>query len=122
MPQYIAFPFDFDSRGMTVRPSQREHIRQLIEQVLFTSAGERVYRSAFGSGLMQMVFAPNSDQLAATLHAVTEASLQQWLGDLIQVHRLEITNEDARLDVQVDYSILNTDESRSDRFVRELDL
>jgi hypothetical protein len=42
-----------------------EHIRDLIEQVLFTSPGERVNRPDFGSGLRQLVFAPNSDERAA---------------------------------------------------------
>ena len=33
---------------------------------LFTDAGERVNRPDFGSGLLQLVFAPNSPELAAT--------------------------------------------------------
>ena len=54
----------------------------MIEQLVFTNPGERVNRPDFGSGLQQMVFAPNSAELAATLQFTTQALLQQYLGDL----------------------------------------
>jgi phage baseplate assembly protein W len=55
-----------------------DHIRDLIEQVLFTSPGERVNRPDFGSGLMQLVFAPNSDELATATQFMVQGALQQW--------------------------------------------
>ena len=39
-------------------------MRDMIEQVLFTAPGERVNRPDFGCGLLQMVFGPNSSELA----------------------------------------------------------
>ena len=56
----IDFPFHFDARGRTATPPTTDHIRDMIEQLLFTAPGERVNRPDFGSGLLQMVFAPNS--------------------------------------------------------------
>ena len=61
----IDFPLHFDDRGRTAATDDDEHVRDLIEQVLFTAPGERVNRPTFGSGLLQLVFAPNSDALAA---------------------------------------------------------
>lgn len=119
---HIAFPFDFDRQGLTATTLEDDHVRQMIDQLLFTAPGERVNRPNFGSGLMQLVFAPNSNQMAAALQASAQAALQQWLGDVIEVHDLEVTNEDSRLYVQLDYSIIKTDERRSDTFVRELDV
>lgn len=116
----VAFPFDFDRRGLTASASDSDHIRQMIDQILFTAPGERVNRPTFGSGLMQLVFAPNSDQLAAALHAGTQAALQQWLGDVIEVHNLDVINDEEMLSVTLVYSILQTDERRSDTFVREI--
>ena len=81
----IDFPFHFDGRGRTAEAATDEHVRDLIEQVLFTSPGERVNRPTFGSGLMQLVFAPNSDELATATQFLVQAALQQWLGDLIEV-------------------------------------
>jgi phage baseplate assembly protein W len=38
---------------------------------LFTALGERVYRPTFGSGINQLVFAPNNEELAtATAGAI----------------------------------------------------
>ena len=48
----LDFPYHFDGRGRTARHRREEHIRDLIEQVLFTSPGERVMRPDFGSGLL----------------------------------------------------------------------
>lgn len=116
----IAFPYDFDRQGLTATAIEDDHVRQMIDQLLFTSPGERVNRPTFGSGLMQLVFSPNSEQLAAALHASTQAGLQQWLGDVIEVHNLEVVNEDSRLYVLLDYSVVRTDERRTDTFVREV--
>ena len=79
------FPYPIDTRGRTAQADDDDHIRDLIEKVLFTSPGERVNRPDFGSGLMQLVFAPNSDELAAATQFSVQGALQQWLGDLIEV-------------------------------------
>ena len=60
-----AFPFQFDMRGRTATTDDATHIRDMIEQLLFTAPGERVNNPDLGSGLLQMVFAPNSTELAA---------------------------------------------------------
>ena len=64
----VDYPFSFDTRGRTSDTTADDHIRDLIEQILFTSPGERVNRPTFGCGLNQLVFAPNSPELAAALH------------------------------------------------------
>src|SRR5271165_734476 len=56
----IAFPFRIDGRGRTALVDDNSHIRDLIEQLLFTNPGERVNRPTFGSGLLALVFQPNS--------------------------------------------------------------
>src|SRR4051812_11330343 len=117
----LQFPFDYDRQGLTATANDEDHVRQMIEQLLFTAPGERVNRPAFGSGVNQLVFAPNSDQLAAALHASTQAALQQELGDLIEVHELEVINQEERLYVKLDYSLLRTQQRRSDTFIAEVE-
>jgi len=112
----LDFPFDFDDAGRTATTDDDDHIRDMIEQLLFTSPGERVNRPNFGSGLLQMVFEPNSPELAATLQFTVQAALQQWLGDLIEVQALEVRSEDATLRVTVQYRVRRTEEQRSDTF------
>ena|SRR4028118_1904140 len=113
----IDFPFHFDARERTASAGDDDHIRDMIEQLLFTNPGERVNRPDFGSGLLQMVFAPNSPEIAAALQFTVQASLQQWLGDVIQVHSLEVTSEDSTLRVELSYVVLRTAEQRAEVFV-----
>ena len=114
----IDFPFHFDGRGRTAEAATDEHVRDLIEQVLFTSPGERVNRPTFGSGLMQLVFAPNSDELATATQFLVQAALQQWLGDLIEVGDVQVKNEDAVLHVTVQYTVRRTQQSQVADFRR----
>jgi phage baseplate assembly protein W len=114
----IDYPFHFDERGRTAPVDEEGHIRDLIEQVLFTAPGERVNRPTFGSGLLQLVFAPNSDALAATTQMTVQGALQQWLGDLIAVLSVELNSHDSTLEVQVQYVILRSQERRLEQFQR----
>ena len=103
---HVDFPYQFDSRGRTASPDDDDaHIRDLIEQVLFTTPGERVNRPDFGSGLLQLVFQPNSVELAAATQFLVQGSLQQWLGDLILVEAVEVEADDATLRVTVQYVV-----------------
>jgi phage baseplate assembly protein W len=82
----IEFPYGLDARGRTAAAAtDDDHIRQMIEQVLFTSPGERVNRPTFGTNLMNLVFAPASSEIATTTQYLVQAALQQWLGNLIQL-------------------------------------
>ena len=114
----IDYPFHFDERGRTGSVDEESHIRDLIEQVLFTAPGERVNRPTFGSGLLQLVFAPNSDALAATTQMTVQGALQQWLGDLISVESVEVNSQDSTLEVQVQYVVRRSQERRREQFQR----
>ena len=114
----IDFPFHFDSRGRTATTDDNDHIRDMIEQFLFTNTGERVNRPEFGSGLLQLVFAPNSSELASTLQFTVQAGLQRWLGDVIEVRGLEVVSEDAKITVDISYLVRRTQEIQSATFVR----
>jgi phage baseplate assembly protein W len=116
----VDFPFHFDSRGSTATTDEDGHIRDLIEQVLFTAPGERVNRPGFGSGLMQLVFEPNSEELAATTQLLVQSALQQWLGDLIEVESVAVNREDAILQVSVAYTIRRTQQRRTAQFQKEV--
>jgi uncharacterized protein len=114
----IDFPFHFDRLGRTATTGYDEHVRDMIEQLLFTNPGERVNRPDFGSGLLQLVFAPNSPELAAALQFTLQASLQRWLGDVIDLQALEVVSEDATLRVTVQYVVRRSGETRVETFER----
>jgi uncharacterized protein len=113
----LAFPYSFDTTGHTAQTDLASHIRDMIEQILFTSPGERVNRPTFGSGTAQLVFAPNSDVLAAAQQQAIQAGLQQWLSDLIRVQSVTVTAEDATLLVTVVYTIIQTQQQLTQQFV-----
>jgi phage baseplate assembly protein W len=115
----LDYPFDFDSRGRTAETSDDDHIRDLIEQVLFTTPGERVNRPTFGSGVLQLLFAPNSQALAAATQMTVQGALQMWLGDLIQVEGVDVANDDAKLIVLVRYTVRRNQQRQVARFVRQ---
>lgn len=114
----IDFPFHFDPRGRTAATDDNDHIRDMIEQLLFTNPGERVNRPDFGSGLLQLIFAPNSTELAATCQFTMQAGLQQWLGDLIEVQTLEVISENSELRIDLEYRVRRTNQVLVTQFSR----
>jgi phage baseplate assembly protein W len=116
----VDFPFRVDGRGRSAAADEDEHVRDLIEQVLFTAPGERVNRPTFGTGLMQLVFAPNSDELATATQFLVQGALQQWLGEVIEIGEVEVTSRDATLEVVVRYRRKPSGQPQVATFGREL--
>jgi phage baseplate assembly protein W len=116
----IDYPLHIDGRGRTAETDTDGHIRDLIEQVLFTSQGERVNRPDFGTGLLQLVFAPASDELATATQYLVQGALQQWLGELIQVEEVDVSATGARIDVTVAYRVRRTQQRATAQFSREV--
>lgn len=114
----LAFPFHFDRRGRTATADDDTHIRDMIEQLLFTNPGERVNRPDFGSGLMQMVFAPNSPEMAAALQFTLRGALQRWLGDLIELQDLQVASVDSTLTIGVQYVKRRTNQTQTIQITR----
>ncbi len=116
----IDFPYRMDHRGRTASTTYEDHIRDMVEEVLFTAPGERVNRPTFGCGLLQLVFAPNSTELAAAKQYIVQGSLQQWLGDLIQVNSVTIESQDSTLRVNVVYTLRRTQQQQTAQFERQV--
>ena len=112
----LDFPYHIDRLGRTATSDAADHVRDLIEQVLFTSPGERVMRPDFGSGLLAMVFEPNSSALAATSQMLIQGALQQHLGHLIAVHSVEVEAVDSTFHVAVQYVLLADNSVHLDSF------
>jgi hypothetical protein len=114
----LAFPYGFDTTGRTAQSaSLADHVRDMIELILFTSPGERVNRPTFGSGTAQLVFAPNSDVLAAAQQQAIQSGLQQWLSDLIRVQSVTVAADDSTLLVTVVYTLVSNQQQQSQQFL-----
>ena len=116
----IAYPFHIDNSGRTADAGYDLHIRQLIEQLLFTSQGERVNRPDFGTGIDQLVFTPNNDELATATEYLVQGALQQWLADLIHLESVTIKNVESELQITVQYQVLRNQERQIAQFSREV--
>jgi len=114
----LAYPYGFDAQGRTAQAAGDDHIRDLIEQVLFTSPGERVNRPTFGTGLAQLLFAPTSPELATATQFLVQGALQQWLGDLIKFTGVQVESVDSTVTVTVQYVVLATQQRMTAAFVR----
>src|ERR1700755_2508799 len=105
MDMDIDFPYHVDGRGRTATTGRDDHVRDMIEQLLFTRPGERVNRPDFGTGIYQLIFAPNSPELAATVQFTAQAALQHWLGDVIDVRELVVSADDSALSITIKYLV-----------------
>ena len=112
----VQFPFTVAGFGRVAGAGYDDHVRQLIEQVLFTAPGERVNRPDFGCGVREMVFGPAGDAQAAATQFLVLGSLQRWLGDVIQVEGVTVAAEGSTLSINVQYLMRATAERRTDTF------
>lgn len=114
----IDYPYSFDPRGRTSEATDENHIREMIELILFTAPGERVNRPTFGSGVNQLLFAPNSETIASALQLAVQGAIQLWLGDLVQVEQVSVTTEDSELLVTISYFVRSRQDRQTVTFVR----
>jgi uncharacterized protein len=120
MTANVDFPYHVDGRGRTAGTGADDHLRDLIEQVLFTAPGERVMRPDFGSGLLGLVFEPGGPEFVATTQHLVQGSLQQELGHLIAVESVEVAQDEGALSVSVSYVALQTHQRTSATFSRRI--
>jgi Bacteriophage baseplate protein W len=112
----LDYPFHFDGRERTAETDLDNHVRDLIEQLLFTQAGERVNRPDFGPGVMQLVFAAASPEVAATAEFLIRGALQQWLADRLSVADVKVGAVESQLNIRIDYVVLATGERATAEF------
>jgi uncharacterized protein len=112
----VAFPYHFDARGRTAEAADARHVRDMIEQLLFTSPSERVNRPMWGSGVLNLLFVGNSPELAAAAQLTVHGALQQWLGDVIHVEGVNVMSEDSCLTITVQYIIRRSQERHTAEF------
>jgi phage baseplate assembly protein W len=111
--RYFDNPYHVDVRGNSALTDLDEHIRDMIYEVLFTAPGERVNRPDFGCGIRQLVFMGNSDALAVATQFLVQGSLQRWLGDMIKLDQVSVTNQDERLTIEVVYTRRDNNERKN---------
>ncbi len=116
----LDYPFGFDARGRSRLTGRQDHVRDLIEQVIFTAPGERLNRPEFGTPVKMLVFEGLTDTLAATTEQMVHGALLRWLDPVISVDAVSVVIEDSKLTLTVVYTIRGDDDRRTDVFEREM--
>lgn len=115
---HLDYPFKVGSSGRTASTDDDDHVRDLVEQVLFTAPGERVNRPSFGSGILRLVFEPAGAEVAAATQFLVQSALQQWLADVVEVQAVQVDSQDSTLIVAVRYRPLTSADARTAVFAR----
>jgi phage baseplate assembly protein W len=82
-------------------------VRQLVEQVLFTSPGERVFRPDFGAGARALVFEPNGTALADLVRKRLASALADALRGEVDPRtiQIDVSHQEERVLVAVSYHL-----------------
>jgi phage baseplate assembly protein W len=110
---HFGFPYRVGADGSTARAGHDEHIRDLIETILFTRRGERVNRPDFGAGVAELIFAENAPEMAAAAQHMVQAALQQWLAGVIEIRGVDTFSQDSLLSITVRFAALDDGVERS---------
>lgn len=120
LDRQLDYPFSFDARGRSRLTNRGDHVRDLIEQVIFTAPGERLNRPAFGTPVKDLVFEGLSDTLAATTEQMVQGALLRWLDTIISVESVAVTSQDSTLRITVVYMLRGDGDRQTDVFEREM--
>jgi uncharacterized protein len=114
---YLKFPFTVGGDGPRTS-SRSAHVREQIEQVLFTSPKERVFRPEFGIGVRRLVFEPNNSVLWNITHKQLSAALSSALQGEVDPKTLEIKidHEDNKLVILISYMLAAINRRESQTF------
>ena len=117
-PPYLAFPFRIGADG--ARTSNRvRHVREQIEQVLFTNPNERVFRPEFGTGVKKLIFEPNASALWEVTRKRLMASLSETLQGEVDPRTLEVNvrGEAEKLVIEIAYRLATIGQTEKHAFV-----
>jgi hypothetical protein len=105
-PGYLKFPFTVGRDGPQ-NSARSDHVREQIEQVLFTDPGERVFHPEFGVGVRALLFEPNAPALRELAKKRLLGSLSDALRGEVDPRTLEVDveQEDERLLIRVAYAL-----------------
>jgi len=118
----LAFPFTVTALGRSAQVAygSDEHVRQLLELLVFTVPGERVMRPELGSPVRQLVFGPEGGPAALAVDASLQSAIQQWLGDVLTLLDVTVDATDAVLEITVSYLVRATGAVAEARLTRDL--
>ena len=119
-PDFMKFPLEIGANGAAASV-RRNHVREQIEQVLFTNPGERWFRPEFGVGVRALVFEPNSSVLWEVTKKRLLASLTDALAGEVEPSSLDVAVEgdEAKLLITIAYTLATINHTEKVEFAVE---
>lgn len=119
MNKHLSFPFRINSNGRSAQVSSLEaHVRDELIQLILTNPGERAFLPEFGGGVRRLVFENASEAIAGVTKARITQAISRWLGHRVTLEDLQVTIDNSTLEVQIQYRIAGTKDSRIMKFQR----
>jgi phage baseplate assembly protein W len=119
MNKHLSFPFRIDSNGRSAQVLSLEaHVRDELIQLILTNPGERAFLPEFGGGVRRLVFENASETIAGVTKARITQAISRWLGHRVTLEDLQVTIDNSTLEVQIQYRIAGTKDSRIMKFQR----
>ena len=115
---YMSFPLQISAQGSTVS-NKSQHIREQIEQILFTNPQERWYRPEFGIGVKSLVFEPNNSALWELVKQRLSATLTESLKNdvLPESLKIDVSGANEKLVILISYQIAALQHSEKLQFL-----
>lgn len=114
----MSFPFTIGEQGSSIS-SRHQHVREQIEQILFTDPGERWYRPDFGIGAKALVFEPNQQTLWELVKKRLLATLAEALKGEVLAESLsvDVEGDNEKLNISISYQMAALQHSEKLEFV-----
>ena len=119
MNKHLSFPFRIASNGRSAQvPSLEAHVRDELIQLVLTNPGERAFLPEFGGGVRRLVFENASETIAGVTKARITQAISRWLGQRVTLEDLQVTIDNSTIEIQIQYQIAGTKDSRIMKFQR----
>ncbi len=120
--QGLSFPPRVGPDGRLAWSSGEDNIRELLQVILMTEAGERLMRENFGCGLRQYLFAPNTVTTRQRIQNSIEQAVALW-EPRVSVDDVAVDPDDddaRRVNINVQFRIVATQGASSINFALQL--
>ncbi len=112
----VSFPLRIDNRGRMATAGYETHVREMLEQLLFTQPGERVNRPDFGTPISAAIFDRPTDELISSLEFQVSTSVQRFMGEVVSLENVSIDVVDDQIEIILTYTIIALNQSTEERF------
>jgi len=108
----ISLPIQIGKTAFEQTFTTFEQVKSNIKNLLLTKRGERVMQPEFGSGLQELLFEQNVDDLEGRIQTTIEDSISQWLPfvniDEIDIEQTNELRDNNRVNVSIKFRVGNS--------------